>query len=81
MLSAGLPVGGIATNIAITLRHVFYAMPLLQSMPTQKLAKTYCLFALTDETFSVMTSLPAEERQALILPISLLIKAGGWRRL
>lgn len=68
----GLPIGSIATNIAaINLRHVFYAVPLLQTMPTQKLAKTYCLFALTDETFSVMTSLPVESRQALILPISL----------
>lgn len=72
MLSAGLPIGSIATNIAaINLRHVFYAVPLLQTMPTQKLAKTYCLFALTDETFSVMTSLPVESRQSLILPISL----------
>ena len=72
MLSAGLPIGSIATNIAaINLRHVFYAMPLLQTMPKQKLAKTYCLFALTDETFSVLTSLPVAERQALILPISL----------
>ena len=72
MLSAGLPIGSMATNIAaINLRHVFYGMPLLQYLPTQKLAKTYCLFALTDETFSVMTSLPNESRQALILPISL----------
>ena len=72
MLSAGLPIGSIATNIAaINLRHVFYGMPLLQSLPKNKLAKTYCLFALTDETFSVMTSLPNESRQALILPISL----------
>ena len=72
MLSAGLPIGSIATNIAaINLRHVFYAVPLLQSMPTQKLAKTYCLFALTDETFSVLTSLPIESRQRLMLPISL----------
>ena len=72
MLSAGLPIGNIATNIAaINLRHVFYAMPLLQSLPHNKLAKTYCLFALTDETFSVMTSLPQQSRQALILPISL----------
>ncbi len=72
MLSAGLPVGSIATNIAaINLRHVFYALPLLETMPTQILAKTYCLFALTDETFSVMTSLPVESRQCLILPISL----------
>lgn len=72
MLSAGLPIGNIATNIAaINLRHVFYGVPLLQALPKNKLAKTYCLFALTDETFSVMTSLPQETRQALILPISL----------
>ncbi|WP_201536724.1 AzlC family ABC transporter permease [Psychrobacter ciconiae] len=72
MLSSGLPIGTIATNIAaINLRHVFYAMPLLQSMPQNKIAKTYCLFALTDETFSLMTSLPPDERPALILPISL----------
>lgn len=72
MLSAGLPIGNIATNIAaINLRHVFYGMPLLHYLPTHKLAKTYCLFALTDETFSVMTSLPNASRQALILPISL----------
>ena len=72
MLSAGLPISNLATNIAaINLRHVFYGMPLLQYLPTQKLARTYCLFALTDETFSVMTSLPPESRRALILPISL----------
>ncbi len=72
MLSGTLPIGNIATNIAaINLRHVFYAMPLLNYMPSHKLAKTYCLFALTDETFSVMTSLPNETRRALILPISL----------
>ena len=72
MLSDGLSISNIATNIAaINLRHVFYAMPLLQYLPKQKLAKTYCLFALTDETFSVMTSLPNESRQALILPVSL----------
>lgn len=72
MLSTGLPIGSIATNIAaINLRHVFYGVPLLHYLPTHKLAKTYCLFALTDETFSVMTSLPAASRQALMLPISL----------
>ncbi|MGP5547160.1 AzlC family ABC transporter permease [Psychrobacter alimentarius] len=72
MLSAGLPIGNIATNIAaINLRHVFYAMPLLNYLPKQKLAKAYCLFALTDETFSVITSLPNESKQALMLPISL----------
>ncbi|WP_201588219.1 AzlC family ABC transporter permease [Psychrobacter jeotgali] len=72
MLTAGLPISSLATNIAaINLRHIFYAVPLLDAMPKQKLAKTYCLFALTDETFSVMTSLPTETRQRLILPLSL----------
>lgn len=72
MLSAGLPIGNIATNIAaINLRHVFYGMPLLPYLPKQKVAKVYCLFALTDETFSVLTSLPNESKQALMLPISL----------
>lgn len=72
MLSAGLPVSSMATNIAaINLRHIFYGVPLLRSLPTHKVAKAYCLFALTDETFSVMTSLPSSARQALILPISL----------
>ena len=72
MLSAGLPIGNIATNIAaINLRHVFYGMPLLHYLPKQKLARTYCLFALTDETFSIITSLPNESKQALMLPISL----------
>lgn len=71
MLSAGLPIGTMATNIAaINLRHIFYGMPLLHALPQNKLAKAYCLFALTDETFSVMTSLPATSRPALILPIS-----------
>lgn len=78
MLSAGLPISNIATNIAaINLRHVFYGMPLLHYLPKNKLAKTYCLFALTDETFSVMTSLPNESRQALILPVSL-FNQGWW---
>lgn len=72
MLSAGEAISSIASNIAaINLRHVFYGIPLLQYLPSHKLAKTYCLFALTDETFSVMTSLPNEARRALILPISL----------
>nr|WP_227429565.1 AzlC family ABC transporter permease [Psychrobacter sp. I-STPA6b] len=71
MLSAGLPILNITTNIgAINMRHIFYALPLLSSLPTSKLARLYCLFALTDETFSVMTSLSAEQRQAVFVPVS-----------
>ncbi|WP_434353891.1 AzlC family ABC transporter permease [Psychrobacter sp. HD31] len=72
MLASGIPLSQLGTNIAaINLRHVFYGLPLLQQLPTNILARTYCLFALTDETFSVLTSLPKNERQAVMLPVSL----------
>ncbi|MDO5768635.1 MAG: AzlC family ABC transporter permease [Psychrobacter sp.] len=72
MLATGLPIASVATNIAaINLRHVFYALPLLEALPKAKLARLYCLFALTDETFSLLTSLPIAERASLILPVSL----------
>ncbi len=71
MLTAGIPLYQLGTNIAaINLRHVFYGLPLLQQLPTNILARTYCLFALTDETFSVLTSLPKKERQMVMLPVS-----------
>ena len=76
MLSAGLPVSNIATNIAaINMRHIFYALPLLSALPHQKLARLYCLFALTDETFSVLTSIEKNQRQALFVPLSLFNQA------
>lgn len=72
MLSGALPISSIATNIAaINLRHVFYALPLLESLPKARLSRTYCLFALTDESFSLLTSLPIDQRAPLMLPISL----------
>lgn len=71
MLSAGLPVASIATNIAaINMRHLFYALPLLSALPHARLARMYCLFALTDETFSVMTSIDPAQRQSVFLPLS-----------
>lgn len=72
MLSAGMPVGSMASNIAaINLRHLFYGLPLLKSLPEQRLARGYCLFALTDETFSLLTSQPEQIRASVMLPVSL----------
>ena len=64
-----------STTLAINLRHVFYAIPLLPNLPSSMLARYYGLFALTDETFSVLTTLDQEKRQALLLPISFLNQA------
>ena len=59
MLVAGLPIPTIAAaTFVINLRHVFYGLSLLQSLPRHPWAKSYMVFGLTDETYSVLTTLP-----------------------
>ncbi len=60
MLAAGLPVTAIAlATLVVNLRHVFYGLSLLQRFPAQGPLRWYMIFALTDETYSVLTTLPA----------------------
>lgn len=73
MLASGVGVVTMASNtLAINLRHMFYAIPLLKQLPVHPLKKFYCLFALTDETFSLLTTLDERQRHTLIFPISVL---------
>ncbi len=61
MLAAGLPVGAIALAVAVVnLRHVFYGLSLLGRFPARGPLRWYMVFALTDETYSVLTTLPAD---------------------
>lgn len=58
MLAAGLPLGAIAVaTLVINLRHVFYGLSLLQRLPGHRAARWYMVFGLTDETYSVLTTL------------------------
>lgn len=50
----------------INLRHVLYALPLLEHLPSSRLQRAYSLFTLTDESFSVMTSMPEHLRAAIM---------------
>ena len=60
MLSAGLPISAIAiATLVVNLRHVFYGLSLLHRFPARGLLRWYMVFALTDETYSVLTTLPA----------------------
>ncbi len=60
MLAAGLPIGTIAlATLIINLRHVFYGLSLLNRFPHKGPLRGYLVFALTDETYSVLTSVPA----------------------
>jgi 4-azaleucine resistance transporter AzlC len=61
MLAANLSVGTIAlATLVINLRHVFYGLSLLQRFPTRGALRWYMVFALIDETYSVLTTLPVD---------------------
>ena len=60
MLAAHMSVGSIAlATLVLNLRHVFYGLSLLERFPRHGPLRWYMVFALTDETYSVLTTLPA----------------------
>ena len=78
MLAAGMPVAAIAlATLVINLRHVFYGLSLLERLPRGRLVRAYMAFALTDETYSILTTLPASTptRQMALLA---LLNHGWW---
>jgi 4-azaleucine resistance transporter AzlC len=78
MLAAGLPLATIAlATLVVNLRHVFYGLSLLHALPPRGLLRWYTIFALTDETYSLLTSLPAgtDPRQMASLA---LLNQGWW---
>ncbi|MDD2808022.1 AzlC family ABC transporter permease [Rhodoferax sp.] len=77
MLAAGLPVASIAlATLVVNLRHMFYGLSLLHKLPTQPLARWYLVFALTDETYSVLTTLPPGTHTGQMVTVALLNQ--GW---
>src|SRR5690606_6285104 len=61
MVAAGMPVGTIAlATLLVNLRHMFYVLSLLDAFPRSPLLRWYTAFALTDETYSVLTTLPRD---------------------
>lgn len=73
MLVAGLPVGAIAlATLIVNLRHVFYGLSLLNKFPPRGLLRWYMVFALTDETYSVLTTVPADTSHRKMALVALL---------
>ena len=61
MIASGMPVGAIAlATLLINMRHMFYGLSLLDTFPRSPLLRWYTAFALTDETYSVLTALPRD---------------------
>ncbi|MDO8318828.1 AzlC family ABC transporter permease [Rhodoferax sp.] len=77
MLAAGLPVASIAlATLVVNLRHIFYGLSLLDKLPRQPWARWYLVFALTDETYSVLTTLPPGASTRQMVAVALLNQ--GW---
>src|SRR5690606_32532562 len=78
MLATGMPISAIAlATLLVNLRHVFYGLSLLETFPKGRLLRWYTAFALTDETYSVLTTLPRDtppQRMALLA----LLSQGWW---
>lgn len=77
MLAAGLPLLTIAlATLVVNLRHVFYGLSLLDKLPTAPWARWYLVFGLTDETYSVLTTLPPGTSTRQMVGVALLNQ--GW---
>ncbi|MDO9145647.1 AzlC family ABC transporter permease [Rhodoferax sp.] len=77
MLAAGLPWASIAlATLVVNLRHVFYGLSLLDKLPVKPWARWYLVFALTDETYSVLTTLPSGTSTRQMVTVALLNQ--GW---
>ena len=78
MLVAGMSLGSIAlATLVVNLRHVFYGLSLLERMPRNPFARGYLIWALTDENYSVLTTLPADTPTRQMVAVAML-NHGWW---
>jgi 4-azaleucine resistance transporter AzlC len=78
MLAAGVPVGAIAlATFIVNLRHIFYGLSLLDRLPKNRWARAYLVWALTDENYSVITTLPQDAPAAQFVRVAAL-NHGWW---
>ena len=76
MLVGGVPVGTIAlATFVVNLRHAFYGLSLLDRFPRRGPLRWLMIYQLTDETYSVLTTLPAGTPPAQMAWLSALNQA------
>ena len=76
MLVGGVPVGTIAlATFVVNLRHAFYGLSLLERFPRRGPLRWLMIYQLTDETYSVLTTLPAATPPAQMAWLSALSQA------
>lgn len=73
LLAAGASLGALAlAALVVNFRHVFYGLSLLKHRPKAWWARGYQSFSLTDETYAVLTTLPAHTPTAHMLRLAAL---------
>ena len=76
MLAAGMSVGTIAlATLIVNLRHAFYGLSLLYRFPKGTWVRWILVFGLTDETFSVLTTMPRGVGHRQMMLVTLLNQA------
>lgn len=60
------------STLLMSLRFIFYALNMAQTLPKEPLKRSISLAYLTDENFALLSTLPADSRQALTVKTSLL---------
>lgn len=61
MLAENMPISAIAfATFVVNLRHVFYGLSLIDIVPKKGFSKWVLAFLLTDETYSILTTLPKD---------------------
>ncbi|MEI6113121.1 MAG: AzlC family ABC transporter permease [Burkholderiales bacterium] len=76
MLAAGMSVGTIAlATLIVNLRHAFYGLSLLDRFPKGTWVRWILVFGLTDETFSVLTTMPRGVGHRQMMLVTLLNQA------
>jgi 4-azaleucine resistance transporter AzlC len=48
-------------ELVLNARHMAYGLSMLKRLPGKGFMRLYCIFGLTDETFALLSSLPAED--------------------
>lgn len=76
MLAAGMSIGTVAlATLIVNLRHAFYGLSLLDRFPRRGWMRWLLVFGLTDETFSVLTTMPPGVGHRQMMLVTLLNQA------
>jgi 4-azaleucine resistance transporter AzlC len=78
LLASASDFGTVAlSTLLINLRHILYAVPLLDYLPKARACRAYVVAVLTDENYSVLTTIPEVVRRDFSTAVSL-VNHGYW---